>query len=209
MSIQTTLERIHWLGHDGFRIDTEKTIYIDPYQIQAGKKADLLLITHVHQDHCSLADIAKIQKPDTIVITEKDSAEKLDGDVRIVSPGDSLALNGIKIEVVPAYNTNKHFHPKEKGWLGFIIEWDGCRIYHTGDTDLIPEMSDMDVDIALLPVSGTYVMTADEAVQAALTIKPKLAIPMHVGAIVGSDDDARAFKKGLDGKIDVNILSKV
>jgi len=82
------------------------------------------------------------------------------------------------------------------------------RYYHAGDTDFIPEMNKLDVDIAFLPVSGTYVMTADEAVQAAMAINPKIAIPMHYGAIVGSQDDAKKFKKALDGRIEVVILQK-
>lgn len=208
MQINTAKEKIHWLGHDGFRIDAEKIIYIDPYQINPGKKADLILITHAHSDHCSPADISKIQKLDTIIVTEKDSAENLEGHIRIVTPGDELTIGAVKIEAVPAYNTNKDFHPKANGWLGFIVEFNGVRLYHAGDTDHIPEMNDFKVDIALLPVSGTYVMTAGEAVDAAISIGPKLAIPMHIGAIVGSDQDAATFKKALEGKIEVAILSK-
>jgi len=208
MQINEAKGKIHWLGHDGFRIDADKTIYVDPYQIKSGEKADLLLITHAHSDHCSPADISRIQKPDTVIVTEKDSAGKLNGDIRIVKPGDELIVDGIKIEAVPAYNTNKNFHPKANGWLGFIVEFDGVRLYHAGDTDNIPEMADFKADIAILPVSGTYVMTADEAVDAAVAIGPKLAIPMHFGAIVGSNRDAEEFKKLLAGRIDVTILPK-
>ena len=208
MQINEAKEKIHWLGHDGFRIDADKIIYIDPYQINPGKKADLILITHAHSDHCSPADVSRIQKPDTIIVTEKDSAGKLHGDVRLVKPGDELIVGEIKIKAVPAYNTNKNFHPRANGWLGFIVEFDGVRFYHAGDTDHIPEMDDFKVDIALLPVSGTYVMTANEAVDAAVAIGPKLAIPMHFGAIVGSDQDAKTFKQALAGQIDVTILSK-
>ena len=208
MQINEAKEKIHWLGHDGFRIDADKIIYIDPYQINPGKKADLILITHAHSDHCSPADVSRIQKPDTIIVTEKDSAGKLHGDVRLVKPGDELIVDEIKIKAVPAYNTNKNFHPRANGWLGFIVEFDGVRFYHAGDTDHISEMDDFKVDIALLPVSGTYVMTANEAVDAAVAIGPKLAIPMHFGAIVGSDQDAKTFKQALAGQIDVTILSK-
>ena len=101
------------------------------------------------------------------------------------------------------------FHPQKNGWLGFILELEGVRIYHAGDTDRIPEMKNFEVDIALLPVSGTYVMTADQAIGAALDIGPKLAIPMHYGAIVGAEDDARKFKEALEGKVEVMILPKV
>ncbi len=206
--IKAFADKITWLGHDGFRIDAEKTIYVDPYQIEGGPVADLILITHDHFDHCSPEDVAKIQGPETVIITEKDSAKKLTGDVRVVKPGETLDLGDVKVEAVPSYNTDKDFHPKKNGWLGFIVETEGLKVYHAGDADFIPEMKDFEVDIALLPVSGTYVMTADQAVKAALAINPKLAIPMHYGAIVGDEQDALNFKKELEGKVEVSILEK-
>jgi len=201
-------EKITWLGHDGFRVDSGSVIYFDPYQIDTDIKADLIFITHEHFDHCSPEDVKKIQGPDTIIITEKDSAKKLDGDIRIMKPGEKLNIDDISIEAVRAYNMNKDFHPRANDWLGFIVTIDDIRIYHAGDTDFIPEMSDIDADIALLPVSGTYVMTAAEAVEAAKAINPKLAVPMHFGAIVGSDEDARYFKKALQGTYEVIIPVK-
>jgi L-ascorbate metabolism protein UlaG (beta-lactamase superfamily) len=109
---------------------------------------------------------------------------------------------------VPAYNTNKQFHTKDKGWVGYIFTVQGQRIYIAGDTDYISEMKNFKVDIALLPVSGTYVMTADEAVKAALDMKPKVAIPMHYGSIVGSEKDAKRFADSLKGKVEVVILKE-
>ncbi|HIJ58134.1 MAG TPA: MBL fold metallo-hydrolase [Deltaproteobacteria bacterium] len=206
--IKAFAEKIVWLGHDGFRIDGAKTIYIDPYQIEGGPVADVILITHEHFDHCSPEDVEKIQGPDTVIVTEKDSAKKLTGDVRVVKPGDEVDLEDVKIDVVPSYNTDKDFHPKKNAWLGFIVEIDGIKVYHAGDADFIPEMKDLEVDIALLPVSGTYVMTADQAVKAALAINPKLAIPMHYAAIVGDVQDALNFEKALAGKVDVLVLEK-
>jgi L-ascorbate metabolism protein UlaG (beta-lactamase superfamily) len=206
--IQEIAKKIVWLGHDSFRIDADKTIYLDPYQISPGPKADLILITHEHFDHCSPGDVAKIQHPGTVIVTEKDSAKKLTGDVRVMRPGESITVHEVKIEAVPSYNTDKDFHPKKKAWLGFILDIEGVRVYHAGDADFIPEMHEFNVDIALLPVSGTYVMTADQAVKAALAINPKLAIPMHYGAIVGGDQDAIDFKKALEGKVEVLILQK-
>lgn len=206
--VQEMVKKIAWLGHDAFRIDASKTIYFDPYEISGGPKADLILISHEHFDHCSPEDVAKIQREDTVIITEKDSAGKLTGDVRILAPGQTLSVDDVTVEAVPAYNTDKDFHPQKNGWLGFILDVDGVRIYHAGDSDRIPEMKNFQVDIALLPVSGTYVMTADQAIGAALDIGPKLAIPMHYGAIVGAEDDARKFKKALAGKVEVMILPK-
>ena len=209
MAVADMVEKIAWLGHDGFRIDAEQIIYIDPYKIASGPKADLILVTHEHFDHCSPDDVAKLQSPETVIVTEKDSANKLTGDVRVIKPGDSITVGNIRIDAVPAYNTNKQFHPKENNWLGFIVEIDGVRVYHAGDTDFIPEMKDFNVDIALLPVSGTYVMTAEEAVEAALAIGPQLAIPMHYGAIVGGPTDADQFQKSLAGKIAVKIFESL
>ncbi|MGA9351017.1 MAG: MBL fold metallo-hydrolase [Anaerolineae bacterium] len=207
------IENIHWLGHDTFRIENDKIIYIDPYELK-GKppKADLILITHDHSDHCSPDDVAKIAQDDTVIVTIAAAARRLKGDVRVVKPDESLVVQGVPIETVSAYNVNKFrspgvpFHPKESGHVGFIITVGGKRIYHAGDTDVIPEMDDIEADIALVPVGGTYTTTADEAAQAANRIKPKVAIPMHYGAIVGSDMDAQLFRDLCD--MEVVILSQ-
>jgi L-ascorbate metabolism protein UlaG (beta-lactamase superfamily) len=206
--VQEYVEKIHWLGHDSFRVDGNKTVYFDPFQIEQGPRADLILISHDHFDHCSPEDVDKIRKEDTVIITEKNSAEKLKGDVRILNPGEKTEVEGVKIEAVPAYNTDKDFHPRKNGWLGFIVDMDGVKLYHAGDTDFIPEMKGLSVDIAFLPVSGTYVMTAEQAVAAAQAIRPKIAIPMHYGAIVGEERDAVSFQSALAGTVQVTLLQK-
>ena len=206
--VKEILKKIHWLGHDGFRIDAGKVIYFDPYQISTTVPADIIFVTHDHFDHCSVEDIQKIQKSDTVIVTDSASAKNLKGVIRVVTPGDRLNINSIEVEVVVSYNVNKDFHPKLSGMLGFIITVEGVRIYHAGDTDFIPEMKTIKADIALLPVSGTYVMTAEEAVEAALTINPAVAVPMHFGSIVGSESDAKRFAEKLSGKVEVTILSK-
>ena len=207
--IEDLFKNISWLGHDSFRIDAAATVYIDPYNLPDGNPpADIVLVTHAHFDHCSPEDIARIQQDGTVIFTEKDSAEKLSGDVRVMKPGDTATVAGMRFTAVPAYNVDKQFHPRSNGWLGFIIEIEGSRIYHAGDTDFIPEMKGLAADIALLPVSGTYVMTAREAVEAALAISPEIAVPMHFGAIVGSRQDAESFKQALEGRVDVRILEQ-
>jgi len=207
MSVRDVVKNMRWLGHDGFLIKGEgKVIVIDPFQIDECELADIILVSHEHYDHCSPADVKKIQKDSTIIVTEADSAKKLSGDVRTMKPGDKITVSGVPIEAVPAYNTNKTFHPKENGWLGFILTVAGVRIHHAGDTDDTPEMASFQVDIALLPVSGTYVMTAEEAVEATKKIEPKVVIPMHYGAIVGSADDAQRFAEALRGTCEVVVL---
>ena len=202
------IDNIHWLGHDTFKIEGEKVIYTDPFQVRKEDTADIILITHDHRDHCSPEDIKKVQGPDTIIVATPDCKDKLSGDVRTMKPGDRITVGGVEIEAVPAYNTNKQFHVKESGWVGYIFTMNGQRIYLAGDTDHIPEMKTFDVDIALLPVSGTYVMTAEEAVMAAFDIKPKIAIPMHYNSIVGTEKDALKFALGLKGKIEVRVLKQ-
>jgi L-ascorbate metabolism protein UlaG (beta-lactamase superfamily) len=206
--VKDLIKKIQWLGHDCFLIKSDLIIYFDPFQIKTGPKADIIFITHPHYDHCSPEDIKKIAKEDTIIVTEKDSAKMLTGKIEIMKVGEEKTVKGIKVKAVPAYNIGKTFHTKDKGWLGFVVEIEGVKIYHAGDTDFIPEMKDIKADIALLPVSGTYVMTADEAVEATLTIKPQIAIPMHYGSIVGSEKDAEKFAKALEGKIEVIVLPK-
>ncbi len=203
------IDNIKWLGHDTFKIIGEKIIYTDPYQIKTTDKADIILITHEHYDHFSPEDIIKLLGPNTVLVLPKDCSGKINAKEIVVKPGDKIEIEGIEIEAVPSYNTNKKFHPKEKGWLGFIFKVSGKRIYLAGDTDYIPEMKSFkNIDIALLPVSGTYVMNADEAVQAALDIMPKIAIPMHYGSIVGEEKDAHHFANKLKGKIEVIILKQ-
>ncbi len=201
-------KNIHWLGHDTFRIDGEELIYTDPFKIKKKDKADIILITHEHYDHCSPEDVKKLQGPDTIIVAPSDCAAKLQGKIKVVKAGDTIEIRGVMIKAVPSYNTNKQFHTKARGWVGYVITTQGKSIYIAGDTDYIPEMKGIKADIALLPVSGTYVMTADEAVQAALDIQPKVAIPMHYGSIVGTKEDAKEFAEKLKGKIEVVILQE-
>ncbi|MGC9195676.1 MAG: MBL fold metallo-hydrolase [Syntrophobacteraceae bacterium] len=208
MSLEEAVRNIHWLGHDGFRIDGSTVVMIDPFRISVLKPADLILLTHDHFDHTSPEDIEKIIKSDSVIVACEASAKKLKGDVRVVSPGDRLIVKGVEVEVGAAYNINKDFHPKSAGMLSFVFTLDGVRYYHAGDTDFIPEMKQLQVDIAFLPVSGTYVMTAEEAVEAARAIKPKIAVPMHYAEIVGSEDDAQRFKKELEAEVNVVILSR-
>jgi L-ascorbate metabolism protein UlaG (beta-lactamase superfamily) len=189
------LDKISWLGHSSIKIKMAKVIYIDPWKIRDEEKADLVLISHSHGDHLSLPDVRKIQKNDTVIITTGDCASQLSGDIRVAKPGDMITVHGVTVETVPSYNLSKAFHPKASSWIGFVITVEGKRIYYAGDTDFVPEMRDIKADIMIMPVGGTYTMTAEEAAQAVNFVKPKVAIPIHWGDIVGSAADAAKFKK--------------
>lgn len=200
---------IEFLGHSGFLISSEsKKIAIDPYNISDNvPKVDLILITHSHYDHCSIKDINKIKKSGTTVVIPADAQSKItrveDVNMQIIEPGDELTFGNTKVEAIPAYNVKKEFHPKREGWMGFIIKLKEVIVYHSGDSDKIPEMRNLtgygkhgNEFIALLPVSGKYVMDAEEAADVASMISPDLAIPMHYGAgVAGTIEDAEKFVK--------------
>lgn len=178
-----------------------KNIWIDPFQITSTEpKADLVFITHAHGDHLSASDMSKIVTPATLVIGPPDciAAAPVDQSKKMaVAPGQSITVEGIKVEVVPAYNIGKPFHPRENNWVGYIFDVDGRRIYHAGDIDRIPELKEIRADIAMVPVGGTYTMDAAEAAAAINEdIKPKVAIPMHY-TVVGSEADAQRFVEAL------------
>jgi L-ascorbate metabolism protein UlaG (beta-lactamase superfamily) len=178
----------------GVRISDGAVVYIDPWDIKGGQKADLILITHTHFDHFSPQDIALLRKEDTLVVVPR-GAEGVDGKVRIVKPGDVLDHKGVHVEAVPAYTINKSSHPKGNLWVGYVVTVGGKRYYHAGDTDLIPEMAQLKgIDVAMLPVGGTYTMNAREAAAAASMFMPRLAIPIHYGDVVGTKKDAIDFK---------------
>jgi L-ascorbate metabolism protein UlaG (beta-lactamase superfamily) len=197
---------LKWLGHAGFLIKNTRVIYIDPYNIKEGlEKADLILITHSHYDHCSFADLQKIVKEGTKIVAPADCQSKIakfDVPIKIelIEPGQELDLGEVKISTISSYNVDKHFHPKDEYWVGYVLKMNNVIIYHAGDTDIIPEMQKLtgykqaDKDfVALLPVGGRFTMSAEEAAEAAKIIKPSLAIPMHWGSIVGSQEDAQEF----------------
>ena len=197
-----------WLGHSGFRWSGSRIIYFDPWEA-GGPAADLILITHDHFDHCDPPTVKALCGPQTRIVTEPASAARLKAEgfnqVTVMAPGDEIEIAGARLKAVPAYNTNKDFHPRDKNYLGFIVTLDGLSLYHAGDTDRIEEMKGLKAQVALLPVSGTYVMTAEEAVQAALDISPAMVIPMHFNKIVCDESMARAFAEALKGRLDVEI----
>lgn len=207
-TIDQVLDNLLWLGRDCFLYDGKKRIYFNPYVVHRPQPADLILVGHEHIHHCSLVDIDRVRRPHTVVVCDLSAARKIDPPVLALEPWGQAEVEDILIEAVPAYNLHTSFHPKRKGYLGFIVTLEGVRVYHAGDTDFIPEMRDLRVDIALLPVSGTHVMNPEEAAQAALALRPQVVIPMHFGLIEGSMADAESLRAALAGKLRVEILAK-
>jgi L-ascorbate metabolism protein UlaG (beta-lactamase superfamily) len=194
------IKYLHWIAHDTFRIDHPVVIYIDPWNLpDDSPKGDIVLVSHDHHDHCSPEDVEAVRTKDTVVVANPGAAKKLRGPVEVMRPGEERTYAGVIIKTVPAYNLEKPFHPKGEEHLGFILEIDGERLYFAGDTDHIPEMESVECDLALLPVSGKYVMDAEEAAEAAATLHPKLIVPMHYGAgVVGTVADAQRFSELCD-----------
>jgi L-ascorbate metabolism protein UlaG (beta-lactamase superfamily) len=197
------IEKLVWFGHASFQIKGKrKTIYIDPWKLKgSAQPADIILIGHSHYDHFSPPDILRISQPSTVIVVPQDCAGKVKGNLKIMKPGETLDLEGIEVKAIPAYTPEKPFHPKKNNWLGFIVTIDGERLYYASDTDEIPEMGKIkDIDVALLPVGGTYTMNAKEAAHAAGTIKPRIAVPYHYGDIVGTGRDAELFASLFSGE---------
>jgi L-ascorbate metabolism protein UlaG (beta-lactamase superfamily) len=209
--------KVHWLGHDSVVLQGSRTVVLDPFRAKGDYKADLLLISHEHSDHLSEDDIRRFTNPSTTVVAAKvcqDPLKKFDLEKRFVEPGDRVEVKGVSIEAIPAYNLNKFrepgkvFHPRADGRVGYIVTLDGVRFYHSGDSDATPEMKSVEADVAFLPVSGTYVMTAEEAAEAAKAMKVKVAVPMHWGSIVGGREDAERFKRLVGASRAVEVLEK-
>jgi len=213
------IDSVTWIGHASFRVAVQGArIYIDPYRVSPdAPAADLILVTHGHYDHFSPQDIERLSHDRTWLIAPAAVAERTTGRVASIAPGEVIELehlHGIDVAAVAAYNTSKRdsdgkvFHPREAGWVGFDINVRGERLYHAGDTDVIPEMDTVvGVDIALLPVSGGYVMTAAEAVEAARRIQPRIAVPINWGSHLGARADAEVFAE--HAPVEVRILERL
>ena len=209
------LENIEVLYHSSIRINKEKTIYIDPFKIDRNyNDADIVFITHDHYDHYSEEDIDKVINENTTIIIPEELLTKLlrkginKNAIITVEPNEKYMVQGIKFETIPAYNTNKTFHPKENGWVGYIITLDDIRYYIAGDTDITEENRRVKYDVAFVPVGGTYTTDFKEAAQLINEIQPKIAVPIHYGSVVGTKQDATDFIKLLNPSIKGIILMK-
>ena len=218
-----TFDQIQINTQSSIRIEGTKIIYIDPFEISdETHDADIICITHAHYDHFDPESIRRVQKEDTVYFAPqsmKEDMEKLaeegqaaygadqagEGRLHLLAPGDVWEQAEFSLSTLPAYNLNKQYHPKENQWLGYILTIDGYRYYIAGDTDVIPEMDSVSCDVALIPIGGTYTMTAEEAADMINRMKPAAVIPTHYGSIVGTSEDADTLKARLDPGIEVII----
>ena len=207
------LEGIKVLCHSSIKFEKEQVIYFDPYKInEKYNDADIIFITHSHYDHFSEEDILKVKKEETKIVVPEDLYNKSfklkfdESNILIVKPNEEYEVNNIKFKTIPAYNVNKNFHPKTNNWVGYIITLDNVSYYIAGDTDITEENRKVKCDVAFVPIGGTYRMTAGDVSSLVNEIKPKIAVPIHYGLIVGSKEDEEIFKNNVNNDIDVNVL---
>lgn len=205
------LEGVQVFIQNSIKIEKEKIIYIDTYEMQEEKHdADIIFITHTHYDHFSLKDIEKVKKENTIIVGPEGIEEVqkigfLKENIKIVKPNQNYEIAGIQIETLPAYNLYKKFHPKENQWVGYILNLQGKRYYIAGDTDNLEELRSIKCDIAFVPIGGTYTMNAQEAADLINKIQPKIVVPTHYGSIVGSKEDAKIFVQKLTPTVQYKV----
>lgn len=209
------LEKIEVLCHSSIKITKGVIIYFDPFKIKKEyHDADLIFITHSHYDHFSLEDINKVRKEGTIIIATEDLLDKLltlgftKESIIIVKQNENFNVKDINFKTIPAYNTNKNFHPKENNWVGYLLTLDNTTYYIAGDTDITKENRKVRCDVAFVPVGGTYTMTVEEAAKLINEIKPKIAIPTHYGEIVGDTSDKERFVKLINTDIEYKVFIK-
>jgi L-ascorbate metabolism protein UlaG (beta-lactamase superfamily) len=204
------IERFTWFKQSAYRWDGDGvSVYIDPWGVPEGApEADAIFITHAHDDHFQPEEIKRLQGKNTQIVAPRDIAADLSGNVQPVAPGDTVEAAGIKAQAVPAYNIREErldMHPKANGWVGYVLELDGNRYYHAGDTDHLTELETLSPNVAFVPIGGTYTMDASEAAGLIRNMSPQLAVPMHYGFVVGTQADAERFKKEAE-PIKVEIL---
>ena len=209
------LENIEVLCHSSIKFNKGLIIYFDPFKINENyHDADIIFITHSHYDHYSEEDISKVIKDNTTIVVPKDLEDRAlqfgfaKEHIIVVSPNEEYSVLGINFKTIPAYNTNKNFHPKSNEWVGYIVNLDQTTYYIAGDTDITEENRKVNCDVAFVPVGGTYTMTANEAAVLVNEIKPKIAVPVHYGEIVGSKEDGQRFVEKLENGIEGKILIK-
>ncbi len=205
---------IKWIGHASFILEDKEgrqLCFLDPFEIGSVQdRADIIFITHGHYDHASPDDVKRLLTPNTMVVAAPNCIEKFpvpNKQTMIVEPNIDFEVKGIKAKTIPAYNIKPerlNFHPRKNEWVGYIININNKKIYHAGDTDFVDEMTELGkLDVAMLPMGGTYTMDVDEAIRAANAIRAKVTVPMHYKRLLGdrAKEAERKFKDGVQGEV--------
>lgn len=195
------LDFLDVISQSAIRIEENgKIIYVDPFElVRPTHDADYIFLTHDHYDHFSPEDIRKILTGRTVIVAPQKMGPSLkvfglpDDQIRLVRPNERLQFPTFSVTTVASYNTNKSFHPKSNGWVGYLFAFDSETIYVAGDTDITPEAKNVRCDIAMIPIGGTFTMTPEEAAELINIIRPRYAIPTHYGSIVGAPEDGKRF----------------
>lgn len=205
-------DEVQVLAHSSIRIAGNQVIYFDPFNVEGEPHdADIICVTHDHFDHYSPEDLAKVKNASTMLVCPKTIKESLTNSgiseefTELVAPGDELEINGVRIQAVPSYNVGKQFHPKENQWVGYLVTMNDVTYYVAGDTDINEDVKKVQCDAALLPVGGTYTMTAEEAAELAKILQPEAAIPTHYGTVAGKAEDGQVFADLLKDKVPVIV----
>ena len=171
------------------------------------EKADIILITHHHKDHCKAVTVNRLKKPNTLIIAPKKCMKEIGKETKSIKSGNHLVVGDVSINVVNAYNlvkegASKLMHKKGIG-VGYLISAEGKKLYHPGDSDFIPEMNSLkDIDVAFLPIGGRgFTMDFNEAMKAAVSISPKMVVPIH-----RFEADPVKFKEKLEGKSKIRVV---
>ena len=209
------LEKIEVLCHSSIKITKGSIIYFDPFKINKEyHDADIIFITHSHYDHYSEEDINTVRKEDTQIVAPLDLLDNLltlgftKNNITLVKPNETYTVKGLSFKTIPAYNTNKNFHPKANNWVGYLVTIDNMTYYIAGDTDITEENRKVSCDVAFIPIGGTYTMDYKEAAELINEIKSKVAIPTHYGKIIGNIKDGQKFAELINKEIECKIFIK-
>jgi L-ascorbate metabolism protein UlaG (beta-lactamase superfamily) len=217
---------VHRGDYADIRLTTSdgRVIYIDPCTITGRHDAELVLVTHLHDDHFCPKKILEAKNDRTALVlpaTARDEAKRLadESKMKIVfaAPGQEHVVNGFRVEVVPAYTAVNAIHARSFGWVGYVITVEGSRFYASGDTALVPELETLKADAVFLNIGGDVardvfggkdigMLTGSDGARLANTIKPEVAFPLHAFEDVHRRD-LDAFLENVDKVIKVIVLT--